>query len=106
MMYWKETINGNNLPKLARLLSQIGLLCIAMLIAYYSTFQYLPDWINTIISFVVELFTIPLMIMVLLIWITSLFFLVFKKTHRVDWILSILYTSATIILVLVGDYLV
>lgn len=106
MMYWKEMINGNNLPKLARLLSQIGLLCIALLIAHYSTYQYLPDWINTIISFIVELFTIPLMIMVIFIWITSLFFLVFKKTHGADWILSILYTSATIILVLFADYLV
>ncbi|WP_333577547.1 hypothetical protein AACH28_18750 [Sphingobacterium thalpophilum] len=106
MMYWKEIKNGDNLPKLVRLLSQIGLLSVALLIAHYSTYQYLPDWTNTIISFIVELFTIPLLMMVIFIWITSLFFLVFKKEHRADWIMSILYASATIILVLLGDYLV
>jgi len=105
-MYRKKIINGDNLPKLVRLLSQIGLLFIALLIAHYSTHQYLPDWINIIISFIVELFTIPLMMMVLLIWMISLFFLVFKKMYSADWIMSILYSSATIILVLVGDSLV
>ncbi|WP_312335505.1 hypothetical protein [Sphingobacterium sp.] len=105
-MYWKEIINGDNLPKLVRLLSQIGLLSIALLIAHYSTYQYLPDWTNTIISFIVELFTIPLIFMIIFIWIISFFFLAFKKEHRADWIMSILYSSATIILVLVGDSLV
>lgn len=105
-MYWKEIINGNNLPKLARLLSQLGLLCIVLLIAHYSTYQYLPNWVSTIISIIVELFTIPSMIMIIFIWVTAFFFLVFKREDRADWITSILYSSATIILVLVGDSLV
>jgi len=88
------------------LIAKIGLLYFALMIAHYSTHQYLPEIANAIISFVVEPFTIPMILMVVIVWIISLYHLIFKKEYRGNWIANMLYFSATILLMFTGDYLV
>lgn len=98
--------NRSNILLLMNLLSKVCLLYFALLIANYSTHQYLPELANAIISFIVELCTIPMVLLTVIIWLISLYHLIFKKQSKSNWLMNILYSSITIIFIFLGDYFV